>query len=271
MIETKQKLNYMKQKQTSLLFAAFVLLVMSSCGSVKYPEMLMFETVQTELAVIDTLPLLTIQSDDILSITVTDEKPENVLAFQIGRDAQGQGAAGENALGVLDGYRVNEQGKIYLPYLGEIEALGKTVTELREELQKDLLRFFPKATIQVRFMNFRVTLLGEVNRPNAYIIPNERLTVLEALGMAGDFTPYAKRNEVLIIRERNEVREFIRLNTQDKALFTSPYFYLQPNDIVYVAPLKAKKYATQGDFISRYSGILFPLVTLVTFFLGTRT
>jgi len=73
---------------------------------------------------------------------------------------------------------------------------------------------------------------------------------------------------VLIMRERNQVREFVRLNTQDTTLFSSPYFYLKPNDIVYVEPLKAKEYATQGDFLSRYSNVFFPIVTLLTFVLG---
>ncbi|MEZ5044610.1 MAG: polysaccharide biosynthesis/export family protein [Saprospiraceae bacterium] len=258
----------MKRKYSSLIFSVIVVVLMSSCGSVKYPEMLMFETVQTELSVIDTLPVLVIQPDDILSIKVASRKPENVVAFQLEKESQG--ATGENALGVLDGYRVDEVGNIYLPFLGEVKAAGKTVSSLRSELVEKLIRFIPDASVQVRFMNFRITLLGEVTRPNAYTIPNERLTILEALGMAGDFTPYAKRNSVLIIRERNEVREFIRLNTQDKALFKSPYFYLQPNDIVYVEPLKAKQYATQGDFISRYSNVFFPVVTLLTFLLGTR-
>lgn len=262
----------MKQFFTASLLFVLALLGLSSCGSVKYPEMLMFEQVQNELAAIDSLPILVIQPDDILSIKVSSRKPEDVVAFQLEREAQAQAGTGANALGVLDGYRVNEEGKIFLPFLNEITAAGKTVSELRKEIVTGLRSgFITDASVQVRFLNFRVTILGEVNLPSAYTIPNERLTVLEAIGMAGDFTPYAKRNSVLIIRERNEVREFVRINTQDKTLFQSPYFYLQPNDLVYVAPLKAKKYATQGDFIERYSSILFPLVTLITFFLGTRT
>lgn len=262
----------MKQFLTSLTYASLVLFCLNSCGSVKYPEMLMFEQVQNELAALDSLPILVIQPDDILSIKVSSRKPDDVIAFQLERETQALAGTGANALGVLDGYRVNEEGKIYLPLIGEIRAAGKTVSELRNEIVTALRSgLITDASVQVRFLNFRVTILGEVNLPSAYTIPNERLTVLEAIGMAGDFTSYAKRNSVLIIRERNEVREFVRINTQDKSLFQSPYFYLQPNDLVYVAPLKAKKYATQGDFVERYSSILFPIVTLITFFLGTRT
>lgn len=241
--------------------------LLSSCGSVKHPEMLMLQNIQTQLAAIDTLPALRIQADDILSIQVSSRVPEALVAFQA-QQAQATGGAGENALGIQEGYRVDEGGNIYLPYLGKVSAAGKTVLQLRQEISNSLVAYVPDATVQVRFLNFRVTMMGEVTRPNAYIIPNEQLNILQAVGMAGDFTPYARRNSVLVIRERNQVREFGRINTQDTSLFSSPYFYLRPNDVVYVEPLKAKEYATQGDFLSRYSPVFFPLVTLVTFLLG---
>ena len=143
---------------------------------------------------------------------------------------------------------------------------------MREEIANKLVDFIPDASVQVRFVNFRVTLMGEVKQPNTYIIPNERLTILEAIGMAGDFTDYARRNSVLVVRERNGVREFARVNTQDPELFNSPYFYLSPNDIVYVEPLKAKQYATRGDFIDRYSVILVPFISAITvLIINTRT
>ncbi len=247
--------------------AVILLAMLNSCGSVKHTEMLMLQDVQNRLAAIDTLPALRIQADDILSIQVSSRSPENLIAFQQ-QKTEGLASSGEQALGIQDGYRVDENGDIFLPYIGKVRAAGKTVLQLRQEISNKMIQFIPDATVQVRFLNFRVTMIGEVTRPNAYIIPNERLNILEAIGMAGDFTPYARRNSVLIMRERNQVREFVRLNTQDTTLFSSPYFYLKPNDIVYVEPLKAKEYATQGDFLSRYSNVFFPIVTLLTFVLG---
>lgn len=246
--------------------AAFLL---SGCGSVKLENMLMFEAVQTEQSPIDSIPVLIIQPDDILSIKVSSRNPETTLAFQQEVMRRGAAATGETALGMQEGYRVDEEGLIHLPFLGSVRAAGKTMVELRRIITERLVDYIPDASVQIRFMNFRVTLMGEVNRPNTYMIPNERLTILEAIGMAGDFTAYAQRESVLVIRERNEVREFSRVNMRDKTLFESSYFYLSPNDIVYVEPLKAKQYATQGDFLQRYSGILFPLVSLLTFVLGT--
>ncbi len=251
--------------QVILSFCCFAAL--QSCGSVKHEEMIMLKDVQNQVAAINNQPALRIQPDDILSIQVSSRNPETVTAFQLKKE-ETTASSGERALGIQEGYRVDELGDIYLPFVGKVHAAGKTVLDLRQEINTKLAAFFQDALVQVRFLNFRVTLIGEVTRPNAYIIPNERLNILEALGMAGDFTPYARRNSVMIMRERNQKREFVRLNTQDTSLFHSPYFYLSPNDIVYVEPLKAKQYATQGDFLSRYSSILFPLVTLATFVLG---
>jgi len=248
------------------LMLAMLPILMLSCGSVKHAELIMFQTVQNEQEIIGKIPVLKIRTDDILSIQVGSYKPGNVDAFQ--RRNEEPGKSGEAAFSILEGYRVDEEGNIYLPFLGKVKASGKTVVELRQEISNKLIEYITDASVQIRFLNFRVTILGEVSQPNTYTIPNERLTVLEALGMAGDFTDYARRNSVLIIRERNDKREFVRLNLQDKDLFMSPFFYLSPNDLVYVEPLKAKQYATQGDFLQRYSIVFVPIVSLLTFAVG---
>ena len=237
--------------------------LISSCGSVKLHQIVMFDEINNELSQIDSHPVLRIAEDDILSIQVSSRNTERVKAFQQTIDAP-TGYAGEEAFALQEGYRVDAKGFIYLPFLGAVKASDKTIVQLREEISSTLKEYIPDASVQLRFLNFRVTMLGEVTRPNTYTIPNERLTILEALGMAGDFTPYARRNAILVVRERGGEREFVRLNMQRKSLFESPYFYLKPNDIVYVEPLKAKKYATQGDFLQRYAPIVYPLVTLLT-------
>lgn len=249
-------------------YGVIAALVFSSCGSVKYEELLMLDDIGNEQLPIDSLPVLEIQPDDIIDIQVASRNPETVIAFQQTRRGDFTGASGERAMSPQEGYRIDEQGDIYLPFIGRVRASGRTISELREELTEKLQKFIPDASVQVRFLNFRVTVLGEVSRPNTYTIPNERLTILEAIGMAGDFTPYARRNNVLVIRQRDDSREFARLDTQDKVLFNSPYFYLSPNDIIYIEPLEAKKYATQGDFVQRYAMLLFPLVSLTTFLIG---
>jgi polysaccharide export outer membrane protein len=238
----------------------------SSCGGVKYADMVMFDEMSPGQMNLDSFPVLLIQPDDILSIQVSSRNPATVVAFHTYRE--GQAAGGSAALGVPEGYRVNEEGHIYLPFLGRVEAAGKSVRTLRAEIAEQLAQYIPDASVQVRFVNFRVTLMGEVKAPNTYIIPNERLTILEAIGMAGDFTDYARRNTVLVIRERNDAREFGRVNTQDPLLFNSPYFYLSPNDIIYVEPLKAKQYATRGDILERYAVVIVPVLSGLTFWMA---
>ena len=229
----------------------------------------MLEGIQQDTLPIGNIPALQIRPDDILDIQVSSRLPETVSAFNINHPDESTGRAGEQAYGTLKGYRVDEEGNIYLPFLGKVEATGKTIVDLRKEISEKLSMFIPDASVQIRFLNFRVTVLGEVTRPNTYIIPNEKLTVLEAIGMAGDFTPYAMRDNVLVIREREDEREMGRINVRDSDVFTSPYFYLSPNDIIYIQPLKAKKFATQGDFLQRYAILIVPVVSFGTFLLGT--
>lgn len=255
------------------LFTAVLLL--GGCGSVKLHEMVMLSDIGTEKMYADSIPELRIMPLDIIGIQVTSNDPSTVLVFQQQRFASSSGtatgaASGEGALGIQEGYRVDSEGNIYLPFIGKVHAKGKTLNQLREEITERLDKFILNTSVQLRFMNFRVTLLGEVARPSTYIIPNERLTILEAIAMAGDFTPYADRSTVLVIREREGIREFTRVNTQVGTMFYSPYFYLSPNDIVYIEPLKAKKYATQGDFVERYSVIIVALLSFATIFFSTR-
>ncbi len=246
----------------------FLILMFNSCGSVRIDDMVMMQDVQNELALVDSLAAIEIRPDDILSIKVASRNPDNVRAFQEFNGISRNPTSGSDALASAEGYRVDEEGKIYLPFLGPVSAAGKTVIQLRQEIKTALEQYVREVTVQVRFLNFKITVLGEVNRPNTYSIPNEKLTILEAIGMAGDFTHYAKRNTILVIRQRSDIREFARIDTQDKSLFTSRYFFLKPNDIIYVEPLKARQYATTGDFFDRNGRWIAALTGAATFTLG---
>ncbi|MCB0621330.1 MAG: polysaccharide biosynthesis/export family protein [Saprospiraceae bacterium] len=250
----------------STTLALLSLAFLCSCGGVKHADLIMLENVQSQIEALDSMPVLVIQNGDILSVQVASRNPETVKAFEQAREVTA--LSGEQALGVQEGYRVDEEGMIYMPFLGPVKASGNTIVEFRQSITDELVQFIPDVSVQVRFLNFRVTMLGEVSRPNAYVIPNEHINILEAIGMAGDFTSYARRDAVLVIRERNGQRELVRVNTQDISVFESPCFYLQPNDVVYVEPLKAKQYATRGDFLDRYSRLLVPVISLGTFIVG---
>ena len=116
----------------------------------------------------------------------------------------------------------------------------------------------------VRFVNFRISIFGEVSSPGNFVLPNERITILDAVSGAGDLTEYANRTNILIIREYDGTREYGRINLQDRDLFNSPYFYLKQNDIIYVEPLKEATAATrdQAQRILPWLSIITSLTTL---------
>lgn len=259
------------KKLLPVALLAATLYLLTGCGNVKLRNITMFKDIGNETMSIDSIPQLRVMPLDIISIQVSSNDPASVAVFQQQRSAMsGSGAAsGEGAMGVQDGYRVDSYGNIDLPFIGQVRAQGRTLNELRVEITERLNKFILNTSVQLRFMNFRITLMGEVIRPNTYTVPNERLTILEAIGMAGDFTPYADRARVLVIREREGRREFARVNTQSRSLFRSPYFYLKPNDILYIEPLKAKQYATQGDFLERYATLFVSVLSVLVIYFST--
>ena len=163
------------------------------------------------------------------------------------------------------GYLVDSEGYIDVPVLGKIFVAGLTFQELKEQLLQQLATYLKDPVVVVRFLNFRVTVLGEVSNPSTFLLANERVTLLDALGQAGDITPYGNRTNILVIREQNGERNFGRLNIQDREIFQSPYFYLQQNDVVYVEPLEEKTSTVrdQTQRILPWLSVITSLTTLV--------
>jgi polysaccharide export outer membrane protein len=192
-----------------------------------------------------------IQKSDLLNITVSSLNPEASMLFNtpnmtipITVTSSGTTAAGGGAVGnqQLMGFLVSQEGYIKFPIIGKIRASGLTKKQL-EDLIADTLakrKLLVDPIVNVRFLNFRVTILGEVARPTTLNVANERISILEALGLAGDLTIYAKRDNVLLIRESGEKKIIKRLDLNGNSLLTSPYYYLKTNDIVYVEPRKEK-------------------------------
>ena len=140
------------------------------------------------------------------------------------------------------GYLVGPEGLIKFPVIGNIPAAGLTKKQLEQEITDSLTqrKLLVDPIINVRFLNFRVTVLGEVARPTTLNVLNERISIMEALGLAGDMTIFAKRDNVLLIREDGNNKIIKRLNLNSTSILTSPYYYLKTNDIVYVEPRSAK-------------------------------
>ena len=192
------------------------------------------------------VPESIIQKNDILSIVVTDLNPKATEIFNPANTDNADPSA-TSKQDMSRGYLVDTDGNIYFPLLGSIKAQGLTKSQLKDKIRNLSIekKILLDPIVNIRFLNFRVTVLGEVGKPTVIPIPNEKISLLEALGLAGDLTIYGNRKNVMVIREeiipgQKEQRSIKRLDLNSAELFTSPYYYLQSNDIVYVNPTKLK-------------------------------
>lgn len=194
---------------------------------------------------LDTIPNFTvssreakIQKGDLLSITVYSDNPAATAIFN---QAQVTAGAGTTA----GGYLVDQQGDIRFQTLGPVHVEGLTKLELMKHMDEKLKTYLTNPYTDIRFLNFKVNVIGEVARPGPYTIPEEKISILELLGLAGDLTIYGRRDNVLVIREMEGKREFGRVDLRSANLFQSKYFYLQQNDVVMVEPSNKKPTADE--------------------------
>ncbi|MEC5145456.1 polysaccharide biosynthesis/export family protein [Chitinophaga sp. 212800010-3] len=199
-----------------------------------------------------------IQADDILQVTIQTLDPAATALLNQATGGAGAAPVSNNmtaapAVAPVSGYLVDKDGYVVLPLIGKVMVQGKTTDSVREEIKSKAAVYYKDPVVNVRFANFKVTVLGEVNKPSSYVMPNEKVTLLDALGAAGDLTIYGKRENVLLIRDKEGKKEFVRFNLNQSNLFASPYFYLHQGDVVYVEPNKAKVASTDFTQVKRIS------------------
>lgn len=181
-----------------------------------------------------------IQPKDMLSIIVSTKDPELAAIFNLSVQANRAGvpifSSAYNQH--LSGYVVDNNGDIDFPILGKIHAAGLSRWALQEKITRELTErdLLKDMVVTIEFMNFKVSVLGEVKNPGTYSIEGDKVTVLEAIAMAGDLTIYGLRDEVYVIREENGERQNFKLDLRSKDIFNSPAYYLRQNDIIYVQP-----------------------------------
>lgn len=232
----------------------FFSLLLLTCSCVQHKQLvnfnqgpLPFNKVEAIANSID----LSIQPEDLLQINVSSFEPDAIRAFvpQAGAAGgqqnnnlmqQSAGGTGVNSLELFTGYFVDRAGYIDFPVVGRIKVGGLTLGVAHDTILNRILPHVTDAVVSLRFLNLKITMLGEVSQPGLIRISNKRVTLLEAFGMAGDLTPYADRTDILLIREKDGQRQYVQLNLQDPGIFASPYFYLEQNDFIYVKPTKAK-------------------------------
>lgn len=200
-----------------------------------------------------------IMPNDNLYITVSSLNPEASEIFNsINNTAKA--SVNNETLNII-GYLVDNEGNINFPGLGIVHLGGMTKSEAIKYMTERISEFVVNPIVNIRIVNYKITVLGEVSKPGTYSIQNEKVTLPEALGMAGDMTIYGKRDNVLICRETNGEKQFQRIDLTSPELFSSPYFYLQQNDIVYIQPNKAR---AGSSTYNQNLGIGLSLLSLIT-------
>ena len=191
-----------------------------------------------------------IQSGDVLDIKVTafDEnavRPFNLYSMN-NSTSTGQ-VNGQTAQLAPQGYLVDNEGFIYFPVLGKLYIKGMTLAQLRADLEKRLLAYLTDPLVSIKQLNFNITVLGEVKNPGQYTNPSDKITVLQALGLAGDMTDYGNRTNVKLIREIDGVSKTYTIDFTNKNITNSPYYYMQQNDVLYIEPDLIKKKTANID------------------------
>lgn len=164
----------------------------------------------------------------------------------------------------LRSYTVDDEGYIELPLVGKIEVMNLTVDEAKNKLQTALDKYVNQTMLIVKLANFNLTVLGEVNKPGMYKVYQAQINLFEALSLAGNVTNFAKLNEVRIIRQTDDGSEIITVDMGNADILSSSYYYLKPNDIVYVEPLKIKQWGFTAFPYSTVISVISLGVTLVT-------
>lgn len=224
-----------KSLKSSLQLLALIFIAMHFGSCLNYKKVPYFTDIpqmDTSASIQNPYQSPVIQKNDIISITVGSISPDANALF--GFNNSSAGSAGTYSTGST--YMVDMDGNIEIPLVYKIKVEGLTTKQVRDEVQVKLQAFLKEPIVEVRISNFKVAVLGAVNSPGMISSANERLTLMDAISLAGDLQIDAIRDNVLLIREENGVRKQIRFNLNSSDVLNSPYYYIRSNDIVYVQP-----------------------------------
>lgn len=229
-------------KTRNFVLQLIAILVFTSCGSRKDIVYFQDEPIEDGVLVSEPKPII-YKPDDILTINVSALDPDTVRPFNLTLVAGGSRT--NNPLSAQAGlqqqtYLVDYEGFIEFPVLGRIKVAGLTRKNLTDYLTKEISEYVKNPIVNVRLSNFTITILGEVQNPGTFTIQDERITLLEAIGLANDLTIFGKRKNVLLIREIDGKKRYSKIDLTSVNVVNSPVYYLQPNDVIYVEPNNAR-------------------------------
>jgi len=251
-----------------LRYLIFSVVVALSASCVSNKKIAYFQDIQSiKQAKLDSAAVFTepvIQSDDILSVNIFTLNPQSgaIVNQAASNTVLGGGANTAVAAQQVSGFLVDRNGDVELSLIGKVKVAGLTTYQARELIREKAAAVYKEPNVQLRFANFKVSVLGEVNSPSTYTLPNEKVSILDALSLAGDLTIYGKRDNVLIVRDNNGKKEFVRLDLNSSKIFNSPFYYLKQNDVVYVEPNKRKVSASNSAQIQTI-GVIASVISVI--------
>ena len=249
----------------------FLVLFLFSCASRK--DVVYYQNIDTMAAQEKSSSYeVKIQPDDLLMIIVSAEDPEIAMPFNLASISTSSPGKLDATTGqqTMQLYLVDVTGTIDFPILGKLKISGLTRSEVLKMLQDRIAMYIKKPIINLRIMNFKISVQGEVNAPGSYPVPSDRISLIEAITMAKDLTIYGKRDNILIIREIDGVKFYNRVDITKADFITSPFYYLAQNDVIYVEPNKNR---INGAAIGANTGVIISisslLITLITLIITT--
>lgn len=255
-----------KKLMTNFFTKVFVLFFLGSItfSCVSSKKIVYFQDLSQGQMLLDTIQKSSkIQTDDLLSIVVSAYDLNAVRPFNLISETrpsiESSGITYNNS-NQQQSYLTAQDGTIDFPVLGRIKVAGLSRTELSEMLSKRISEYVKDPIVTIRIVNFKVSLLGEVNRPGTYNFEGERLTLSAALGLAGDMTLYGRRDNVLVIRDDGKTKNYKYLDLRSAEILNSDYYYLQQNDVVYVEPNRAQ---VQSSSFNRNTAIYVSVASLL--------
>jgi len=262
---------FMKTNYKILLVSLSIILILSSCVTRKNLSYLQYLAGQDNsgMQVSNTRTSVTpsaykIMSYDNLFIRVITPDPQWSVLFNTTPVGQG-GALTEESAGLL-GYTVDGEGFIEIPFVGKLQVSGKTLSEIKVQLETTFEKYLNDAAITVRLINNYVTIIGEVNLPGRYLLTKDRLNIFETLAMAGDMSLYSNRQKVQLIRESPYgpmVKEF---SLRDRDILTSEFYYVMPNDIIYAQPMRGKGFQNNASVFTLFLSAITTSLVIIGFF-----
>ena len=264
----------MKQKNTMKKVAIFLLFAIATASCVPQKKMLYLkeapmasENISQEY-VNDRTVNYRLQPGDNLYIRAINTIDERSAAAINGELSTRTTQLASDASIYLQSYTVDESGCIELPLVGRVEVKNLTVEEAKNKLQVEIYKFVNETTLIVKLSNFNLTVLGEVTRPGMYRVYQSQINVFEAISLAGNMTNFAKNDKVKLIRQTDNGSEIVTIDMGKADILSSPYYYLKPNDIIYVEPLKIKQW---GFTTFPYSTVLSILSLAATLYLAVKS